>query len=85
METQKQNKKIKIKDDIEKWIQEYQFPDNMKKIDEVVDEKLEDEDINVNEENLFLILPEDLKNDIKCHLCSFEMLRKVSSSGLYIS
>ena len=49
-----------------------------KKIDEFIDEKLEDEDINVNEKNLFLILPEDLKNNIKRHLCSLEMPRKVS-------
>lgn len=77
---QRQNKQKKAKDDIQVWIQKNEFCDDIKnRINAIVDEVLE-EDINVNAENLFLVLPAKLKNDIKSHLC-LDILRNVSSSG----
>nr|XP_023929451.1 uncharacterized protein LOC112040784 [Quercus suber] len=75
---QRQNKQKKAKDDIQVWILKNEFCDDIKnRINEIVDEVLE-EDINVNVENLFLILPAELKNDIKRHLC-LDILRKGAS------
>ena len=66
--------------EIQVWAEKYMFPDEKKQeIMNIFDENWK-EDIHVNVENLFLILPPELKSYIKQHLC-FHMLEKVSSSG----
>ena len=66
--------------EIQVWAEKYMFADEKKQeIMNIFDENWK-EDIHVNVENLFLILPPELKSYIKQHLC-FHMLEKVSSSG----
>ena len=66
--------------EIQVWAEIYMFPDEKRQeIMNIFDENWK-EDIQVNVENLFLILPPELKSYIKHHLC-FHMLEKVSSSG----
>ena len=49
------------------------------KIMQIVGENLK-EDIYFNLESMLLLLPPELKKDVKRHLC-LDMLKKVSSSG----
>jgi hypothetical protein len=73
-------KQRKAKREIQAWIKRHGFPDDIKhKIMQIVDEKL-NEDIYVDVENLFLSLPQELKNDVNRHLY-FDMLKKVSYSA----
>ena len=79
-ETKLAEEQSKAKGEIEAWTERHGFPDNIKhNIMQIVVEKLK-EDIYVNVENLFLILPLVLKNDVNRHLY-FAMLKKVSYSG----
>ncbi|XP_050252064.1 cyclic nucleotide-gated ion channel 1-like isoform X1 [Quercus robur] len=65
-----------VRGEIQVWAEKYMFPDEKKQeIMNIFDENWK-EDIHVNVENLFLILPPELKSYIKHHLC-FHMLEKV--------
>jgi hypothetical protein len=84
LEEQSKKKKLakqrKAKREIQAWIERHGFPDDIKhKIMQIVDEKL-NEDIYVDVENLFLSLPQELKNDVNRHIY-FDMLKKVSYSA----
>ena len=83
LEEQSKKKKLaqqrKAKGEIQVWTERHMIPDILKhKIMQTVGENLK-EDIYFNLENMLLLLPPELKKDVKRHLC-LDMLKKVSSS-----